>query len=999
METSKSQHFRANLAASLDNTSGEFRNSYFSYEAFNNLDKKYPQYFDENESIQKEFASLKQENYIPPFEPECKKDREILQELSKKIRYPAMSNFFAWLGFEISMFSKNPRFGYKVAAKPFTKTSPKNFFGNLTWATKDKLPDFKKERDPNERIVYFDLNKTAENEEACDKHVAIQENRRQSLIFGIAYSIELQNILDDLNILCESTGFYEHYKIRTDSEWGKLDTAELKKYWKDGKRFLNPRLKALKEQIPNFSNRDYEILHYYLKKKKLQRTGELFKIWYELPSKQLNQIDLSDCKTEEEEYKIIEKFFEELKEEYSKQKNTHVLYYAAELYKNNFNSVKTSEITRKIIDDYDDLYRTIGMPLHKKTRRLVIDIDNYPEKPALETLANVIKELNIKKKNILFVERNHRAGGIHAFFATQDYITEENAKNIEANLKAKGIEVECWKFYAGSSFLRYPCSKEYEPISLGTNFLKTLEFKKTADIFLEKYLITSPKEYPITSKEFFKALLPPIKEVEKKVEDKNVFWKKDIACYGKLVYSLNEKKEHKIDYDFPLFKDGHRWEQFKYEIPLLKTHFHYTVEEIAKNFKSRAGTSKDLNYWTVEEIAENIRSFYNLVKPFNEVSSANIGNLCRPISFRTSLANISGSEEILSKIFLRNKVVSNTLWKDFKQEYTNTYKIGKRLFKSDKKARFNALFLTWMTFEIYGKCIHTLQNPKVCRYLKFQEFSGQQFPKAYFEKALKAFTCAIFDDKSPLPLAKEIRINLQEDYKDFLEELKELNKDNKEHFILSDSLVSYFKKNIYLEIFKMKKILLEKVLKLEVIERNNNLTHHKNSCKSFNLNTYNRVLSSFSNFLSHLSRSSYYKIEIKKDNFVLKNAENAEFINNIWEFFRTKLHINPKNLDILSYAGRLVGITDLDSKFMRETKYFLGLLKNYKFRLNSSFIKNLPFISFLKTLKNKYLSLYQHLNLNLRAIYKESKNMDIREYLLSLLSIKLGPPDLKLLSS
>ena len=88
--------------------------------------------------------------------------------------------------------------------------------------------------------------------------------------------------------------------------------------------------------------------------------------------------------------------------------------------------------------------KTYGSSQQIGTDILLIDIDNYEERHALETLSLFLDFLNIKVKDLIFIEQNAFTGGIHTALRLPHKITNiEFYPLLMKELQKNDIRIEC----------------------------------------------------------------------------------------------------------------------------------------------------------------------------------------------------------------------------------------------------------------------------------------------------------------------------------------------------------------------------------------------------------------------------------------------------------------------------------------------------------------------------------------------------------------------------
>ena len=121
--------------------------------------------------------------------------------------------------------------------------------------------------------------------------------------------------------------------------------------------------------------------------------------------------------------------------------------------------------------------KTYGSSQQIGTDILLIDIDNYEDRHALETLNMFLDFVNLKINDLIFIEQNAFTGGIHTALKLPQVISNINFyPTLMKELQKNDIRIEC-NFI--NTILRFPLSFEYVAIQKDERILNYDEFIPT----------------------------------------------------------------------------------------------------------------------------------------------------------------------------------------------------------------------------------------------------------------------------------------------------------------------------------------------------------------------------------------------------------------------------------------------------------------------------------------------------------------------------------------
>lgn len=285
--------------------------------------------------------------------------------------------------------------------------------------------------------------------------------------------------------------------------------------------------------------------------------------------------------------------------------------------------------------------KIFGSSQIKETNILLIDIDDYEDKPAIKTLQRFIKEINISVKEFIFLEQNAFTGGIHCALVLPQNITDEKFyTSLQDKLKEKDIKIEC-NFI--NTILRFPLSFEYvaiikdDAIFNTDRFIDNQYWEKTFEEFYGNI------NHEVTSSQYIFDL---IHNCQPSKDNKFInHWKQRRNLF---VRTVDSKEKEIIYQNFYSIYRGNRFEAMKKMIPYAKMQG-MTLDEVVDMIYEQDISSKDLTKWNKNKLKKNISSFYNRC------------NLtpCSIISKTSSLvSNLENLPEI-TKDFLSSETLGN----------------------------------------------------------------------------------------------------------------------------------------------------------------------------------------------------------------------------------------------------------------------------------------------------------------------------------------------------
>ena len=268
---------------------------------------------------------------------------------------------------------------------------------------------------------------------------------------------------------------------------------------------------------------------------------------------------------------------------------------------------KLNQLDKDELSNYDtalkNMYKvhknTYGSTQQLNSNILLIDIDNYEYRSAVETLSLFLDTVNLNICDLLYLEQNAYTGGIHTALVLPYQITNtEFYPQLMKKLNEEGIRIEC-NFI--NSILRFPLSFEYVAIKHNEKVLYFDEFipQQYWEESFDSY-INNMNWNPVNS-EYLNNLY---KELHSISDYKN-YWniKKHI---------IKRKKNIKIKnrHTFYNIRSGQRYDTMSKMVPYCKL-MGMSLDETSELIYNQNIDSKDLSKWSLDKLKHNITKFYN----------------------------------------------------------------------------------------------------------------------------------------------------------------------------------------------------------------------------------------------------------------------------------------------------------------------------------------------------------------------------------------------------
>lgn len=365
---------------------------------------------------------------------------------------------------------------------------------------------------------------------------------------------------------------------------------------------------------------------------------------------------------------------------------------------------KLSKEEKEEIKDYRNAFinmnnvnkKTFGSSQQLNSDILLVDIDNYEERHAVETLGMFLDEINLKVKDLLFIEQNAFTGGIHIAIHLPHKITNtEFYPLLMKKMAEKDIRIEC-NFI--NSILRFPLSYEYVAIKHTENIFNFDEFipeslwEKTFTDYLNNL------NDDIANSDYLNNL---IIETHKELQGFNVwdnYWKIKKHLFQKI------KTIQSQGLDIYKLKYANRYDQMSKIVPYAKINGN-SLDETVDLIIANNINSKDLTKWSRDKLKHNIEKFYN-----NCPSAATV--VVKKYS-NTYISNEKLVPEI-TKQFLNNELFVKHFTDKFIQNYMNERNKHNNSFKSFSKEKIEIFHKEIPLFlkEIIGLMFYSINSDK-----------------------------------------------------------------------------------------------------------------------------------------------------------------------------------------------------------------------------------------------------------------------------------------------
>lgn len=340
--------------------------------------------------------------------------------------------------------------------------------------------------------------------------------------------------------------------------------------------------------------------------------------------------------------------------------------------------------------------KTFGSTQQLNSDILLIDIDNYEDIHALETLSLFLEELKIDVSDLLFLEQNVFTGGIHTALRLPHKITNSDFYTVlMKELKNKDIKIEC-NFI--NNILRFPLSFEYVAI------------KKSNDIFdYDEYIPDSLWEKSfhdylnnlndnVCNSEYLNNIIIQTQQLDGTFDKWENYWKIKKHLFKKVKDIKNFK-----EYNFYKLQNGCRYESMSKIVPYSKMTGHSLDETVNLIFENNID-SKDLSKWSKDKLKNNIRKFYDNCPD----------KVCTIIKSSSKFVSNEKFIPEITKKFFNNKEFNNWFTNQVISEYLkerNRHNNGFKSFSNEKKEILIKIMPIFLT-EIIGKMFYDINEQK-----------------------------------------------------------------------------------------------------------------------------------------------------------------------------------------------------------------------------------------------------------------------------------------------
>lgn len=364
--------------------------------------------------------------------------------------------------------------------------------------------------------------------------------------------------------------------------------------------------------------------------------------------------------------------------------------------------------------------KTYGSSQQIGTDILLIDIDNYEERHALETLSLFLDFLNIKVKDLIFIEQNAFTGGIHTALRLPHKITNiEFYPLLMKELQKNDIRIEC-NFI--NTILRFPLSFEYVAIQKNENILNYDEFipetlwEKTFSDYLNNL------NDNICNSDYLNNLIISTHQHQKSFDIWENYWNTKKTLFKKKSNATFTKQNiYKLE-------NGKRYESMSKIIPYCKMQG-MDLDTIVDTIFENNVNSKDLAKWSKDKLKNNIKKFYEKCpeQSFSIIKSYNN-------SFISNLAKLPQVTQDFLNNETFNKWFTNRFVKYYMEE-RNKHNNSFNSFSNEKLEILNKQ-IPYFLKEIIGKMFYEINSNKEYINKSFNSVLGFQISDTYL-KALQ----------------------------------------------------------------------------------------------------------------------------------------------------------------------------------------------------------------------------------------------------------------------
>lgn len=386
------------------------------------------------------------------------------------------------------------------------------------------------------------------------------------------------------------------------------------------------------------------------------------------------------------------------------------------LSKNEQNELKNYSISLQNL--YMVSNKTYGSSQQIGTDILLIDIDNYEDRHALETLNMFLDFVNLKINDLIFIEQNAFTGGIHTALKLPQVISNINFyPTLMKELQKNDIRIEC-NFI--NTILRFPLSFEYVAIQKDERILNYDEFIPTQfwENTFADYLNNLNDN--VCNSNYLNDLilkthnLQPVNIWENYWKTKkNLFKKNQSIVFNNEIYKIEK---------------GKRYESMSKIIPYCKLQG-MSLDETVNTIFDNNIDSKDLLKWSREKLKKNIEKFFNKCP---EQAFTTIKNYNK--SFISNLEKLP----TITQDFLNNKTFNEWFTNRFIKFYMEERNKHNNSFNSFSTEKIEILNkqIPYFLKEIIGKMFYEINANKEFINEEFNAVLGFQISDTYL-KALQ----------------------------------------------------------------------------------------------------------------------------------------------------------------------------------------------------------------------------------------------------------------------
>lgn len=362
--------------------------------------------------------------------------------------------------------------------------------------------------------------------------------------------------------------------------------------------------------------------------------------------------------------------------------------------------------------------KTYGSSQQIGTDILLIDIDNYEDRHALETLNMFLDFVNLKINDLIFIEQNAFTGGIHTALKLPQVISNiDFYPTLMKELQKNDIRIEC-NFI--NTILRFPLSFEYVAIQKDERILNYDEFIPTQfwENTFADYLNNLNDN--VCNSNYLNNLilkthnLQPVNIWENYWKTKkNLFKKNQSIVFNNEIYKIEK---------------GKRYESMSKIIPYCKLQG-MSLDETVNTIFDNNIDSKDLLKWSREKLKKNIEKFFNKCP---EQAFTTIKNYNK--SFISNLEKLP----TITQDFLNNKTFNEWFTNRFIKFYMKERNKHNNSFNSFSTEKIEILNkqIPYFLKEIIGKMFYEINTNKEFINEEFNVVLGFQISDTYL-KALQ----------------------------------------------------------------------------------------------------------------------------------------------------------------------------------------------------------------------------------------------------------------------